>query len=84
MIDSRGLDGETLTIHWAKDGRTAAGACVRFDKLEDLVTEGRMISNVDQFAIKDWHTRRVSDRWHQVERGGKRGKRAHLLQGSGE
>jgi hypothetical protein len=28
VIDSRGLDGGTLTIHWAKDGRTAAGACV--------------------------------------------------------
>jgi hypothetical protein len=39
--------------------------CVRFDKLEDLVT---VISNVDQFAIKDWDMRRVSDRWHQVER----------------
>ena len=31
-------------------GRTAAGACV--DKLEELVTEGGMISNVDQCTIK--------------------------------
>jgi hypothetical protein len=40
------------------------------DKLEDLVTEGRMISNVDQLAIKDWDMRRVSDEWHQVKRAG--------------
>jgi hypothetical protein len=64
--DSRDLGGSTLTIHWAKDGLRLARVC-EVDKLEELVTEGRMISNVDQCAIKDWDVRRVSDGWHGVE-----------------
>jgi hypothetical protein len=69
--DGRGcLGGGTLTIHcWAKDGRRLARVRV-VDKLEELVTEGLMISDVDQCAIKGWQVRRVSDGWHRVERAG--------------
>jgi len=35
------------------------------DKLEELVTEGCIISDVDQCAIKDWDMIRVSDEWHR-------------------
>lgn len=45
------------------EGRRLARVC-EVDKLEELVTEGLMISNVDQCAIKGWEERRVSDGWH--------------------
>ena len=83
MRDRRGLDGGTLTIHWAKDGRRLARVC-EVDKLEELVTEGRMISNVDQCAIKDWDVRRVSDGWHGVKRAGNGERGQTHTQGSGE
>jgi hypothetical protein len=52
--------------------------------LEELVTEGRMISNVDQCAIKDWDVRRVSDGWHGVKRAGNGERGQTHTQGSGE
>jgi hypothetical protein len=56
----------------------------KVDKLEELVTEGRMISNVDQRAIKDWDVRRVSDGWHRVKRAGNGEREQTHTQGSGE
>jgi hypothetical protein len=82
--DGRRLGGGTLTIHcWAKDGRRLARVC-KVDKLEELVTEGGMISNVDQCAIKDWYARRVSDGWHRVERARDGEREQTHTQGSGE
>ena len=83
MRYSRGLGGGTLTIHWAKDGRRLARVC-EVDKLEELVTEGRMISNVDQCAIKDWDVRRVSMERHRVERAGNGKREQTHTQDSGE
>ena len=83
MRDIRSLGGGRLTIHWAKDGRRLARVC-EVDKLEELVTEGRMISNVDRYAIKDWDVRRVSDGWHGVKRAGNGEREQTHTQGSGE
>ena len=54
------------------------------DKLEELVTEGCMISNVDQCAIKVWDVRHVSDEWHGVEGAGNGERKQTHTQGSGE